>query len=67
MIRIALVAICASKYNYHVIKVASHYAQESRYNNKLPLLDFEYIIAIGEVIGALFDYERDRDLSLSHI
>ena len=39
-VRIALVAICASKYNYHVIELASHNnAQESPYNNKLPLLD----------------------------
>lgn len=27
--RIALVPICASKYNYHIIEPASHYAQES--------------------------------------
>ena len=40
LVRIALVAICASKYNYHVIELASCYAQESRYNNKLSLIDF---------------------------
>ena len=27
IVRIALVAICTSKYNYHVIELASHYAQ----------------------------------------
>ena len=40
LVRIALVAICASKYNCHVIKLASHYGQESRFDNKFPLLDF---------------------------
>ena len=25
---LSLVVICASKYNYHVIELASHYAQE---------------------------------------
>ena len=40
LVRIALVAISTSKFNYHVIEQASHNAQESRYNNKLPLLDF---------------------------
>ena len=40
-IKIVRIAICASKYNYHVIEPASHYAQESRYNNNSPLIDFK--------------------------
>ena len=40
IIRIALVTICAFKYNYHIIELDSHYVQESRYNSKLLLLNF---------------------------
>ena len=40
IVRIALVAICASKYNYDVMELARHCAQEPRYNNKMSLHDF---------------------------
>ena len=46
IVRIALVAISASKYNYHVMELASHFAQEARCNNKLPFIDFLYMTAI---------------------
>ena len=37
IVRIAVVAICASKYSFHIMELAN--GQESQCDNKLPLID----------------------------
>ena len=51
LVRITLLSICTSKYNYHLIKLASEYAQESRYDNKLPLIDFNALYQYEKLLG----------------